>query len=287
MTSFEASDSGNLAAWFASLAVDLHAEPEEQPTVERIVAQAREVVGGHWCGITLRRRRGRLETVASTHPTVDEVDRLQYALREGPCHEPAKEGVAVVSRDTARDPRWPRWGPQVADLGVRSVLSLHLVVPQADDVPQVLGAVNVYDSRLGAFSGEDLDRGLIFAVHAARALATAQQVEGLEAATHSRHTIGIAQGILMQRYGLTMEGSFEAMRRYSSESNIKLRDLAREVIAARHLPDALPLDDLPVDDAPTDDLPTGHIPEAEVPAFDDVPDLPRPRSVEQPDHSRR
>lgn len=53
----------------------------------------------------------------------------------------------------------------------------------------------------------------------------------------SRHVIGIAQGILMQRYGMGEGTAFEVLRRYSNQDNVKLRDLAQRVIAERALPD--------------------------------------------------
>ena len=64
-----------------------------------------------------------------------------------------------------------------------------------------------------------------FAAHAANALGAARLVTGLQNAVHSRHLIGVAQGILMNRYELTLEQSFDVLRRFSSQANIKLRDL--------------------------------------------------------------
>jgi AmiR/NasT family two-component response regulator len=52
----------------------------------------------------------------------------------------------------------------------------------------------------------------------------------------SRHVIGVAQGIIMHRYDMTLEASFEVLRRYSSHSNRKLRDVAQLVVEQRMLP---------------------------------------------------
>ena len=54
--------------------------------------------------------------------------------------------------------------------------------------------------------------------------------------------IGVAQGIIMQRYDMTLEASFEVLRRYSSHSNRKLRDVAQLVVDQRALPDHLDVD---------------------------------------------
>ena len=53
----------------------------------------------------------------------------------------------------------------------------------------------------------------------------------------SRHQIGIAQGILMATYGLTVDQAFDVLRRYSSHRNIKLREVAEQVVRAVGMPD--------------------------------------------------
>lgn len=226
------------AAYFAALAEQLHSEPVETMTLERICAQTLEVVpAAQYCGITLRRRRGRLETVVASHPLVTQGDALQYQLDEGPCVDAATDhGVFLVS-DTASDSRWPRWGPRAADLGLRSLIAVQLSSSQQDDDSDALGAINIYAGRIDAFTRDDLDHAVIFATHAASALVSARVITGLGTAVHNRHLIGVAQGILMQRYGLSLERSFDALRRYSNETNIKLSVLAELVVQDRGLPE--------------------------------------------------
>lgn len=230
-------ESSRAAAFFAAISQELHAQHEEEATLDRICQRSLEVVpAADSCGITLRRRRGRLETVVSTDKLADRSDELQYQLGEGPCLDAALEHDAYLVRDTARDPRWPQWGPKVAELGVRSLISAQLSSTSLDGNQQTLGAINLYSSRIAAFTMEDFDHALIFASHAASALGAARLVTGLEGAMSSRHLIGVAQGILMQRYGMSMDQAFLALQRYSSSGNMKLRDLARIVVEQRHLP---------------------------------------------------
>lgn len=225
------------AAYFATVAEQLHAEPAEQLTLDRICAQTFDVVPtAMHCGITLRRRRGRLETVVASDPVVSKCDELQYELDEGPCVDAATDHGYFLVRDTASDPRWPAWGPRAADLGMRSLIAVQLSAPHQDDPDAVLGAINIYDGRIGAFTRDDLDRALVFASHAANALSSARIIGGLQTAVHSRHLIGVAQGILMQRYGLSLDRAFDALRRYSNESNIKLSVLAEMVVQDRAMP---------------------------------------------------
>lgn len=226
------------AGYFAALAEKLHAEPAEEVTLERICTHALEVVpAATSCGITLRRRRGRLETVVASDPVVNRCDELQYELGEGPCVDAATDHGYFLVRDIATDSRWPNWGPRAAELGMRSLIAVQLSAPHQDDPDSVLGAINIYDGRIGTFSRDDLDQAIIFASHAADALSSARIISGLQTAVHSRHLIGVAQGILMQRYGLSLDRAFDALRRYSNESNIKLSALAEMVVQNRQMPD--------------------------------------------------
>jgi AmiR/NasT family two-component response regulator len=61
-------------------------------------------------------------------------------------------------------------------------------------------------------------------------LARTHECENLKLALESRHLIGLGQGLLMHRYGLDVEASFQVLRRLSSHRNVKLRDVAAKVV---------------------------------------------------------
>ena len=221
------------AAFFARLSTDLLQLRDEKPTLQRVVDRAVQVVGPcEWCGISLRKRRHRVETVASSSEVAKACDDLQYELDQGPCLEAIWDHEWYVAHDTAKDTRWPHWGPRVAEHGVGSVLAIRLATET-----ETLGALNLYAGAVHAFTPDDIDVALIFAAHATNAMSAARLVTGLQTAVQSRHLIGVAQGILMNRYELTLEQSFEVLRRFSSQANVKLRDLAATVIERRRLPD--------------------------------------------------
>jgi diaminopimelate decarboxylase len=97
-------------------------------------------------------------------------------------------------------------------------------------------ALNLYARRRDAFDADDVDLALILTAHATSAINTARVVTDLRTAMRSRHIIGVAQGLLMSRFGLSMEQSFEVLRRYSNDRNMKLRDVAAFVVEHRNLP---------------------------------------------------
>ncbi len=55
--------------------------------------------------------------------------------------------------------------------------------------------------------------------------------EAMRQLGQSRPMIEQAKGALMMRYGLDDDGAFTLLRRYSQLTNLKLRDLAREIVA--------------------------------------------------------
>src|SRR5262249_55448563 len=113
----------NVLAQFARQASRAQDVPQ---TVTQIISFARDTVGTAHAGITLNQRQGRFASVGVTDPVVEEADRMQYELREGPCVEAAEQAPVVLSPEVSRDPRWPRWGPAARDLGLLSVLSAQL-----------------------------------------------------------------------------------------------------------------------------------------------------------------
>lgn len=226
-------DTARLAAYFARVSRDLMAGSEDELTFERIVHRAVEVIPAcDFVGITLRQRRGHPRTVAHTDVIAKQADDLQYELDEGPCLSALAEQEAYLLRDVASDERWPRWGPAAAQLGVGSIMSVRM----ADD-EQTHGALNLYSRKVDAFDEDDVDLALVFASHAATAISAGRLVTGLQTALQSRHLIGVAQGIVMAQYDMGMETAFEVLRRYSSHTNVKLREVARQVVETRALPE--------------------------------------------------
>jgi GAF domain-containing protein len=217
---------------FADMALALHEEPGVQQTLRGIVEYAQQAAGCDDAGLVLLRGSGQAATAVATHVRVTKSDRLQQELREGPCIQDIWSADSFIVSDIAHDTRWPEWGPRAAALGLRSLLCIRLSTHR-----KTLGALNLYAHQVGAFDEDDLDVAEIFGRHAAIALASAWEEDGLRQAIGSRHLIGLAQGILMERYALDAESSFALLRRYSRDTNVKLRVIAARIVETGRLPD--------------------------------------------------
>jgi GAF domain-containing protein len=220
-----------IAALFAELSEELSGDPDMPLTFQRVVDRALEVVPGcDHCGLHLRKRKGKAESATATDEIAAEADRIQDELQEGPCVDAAFQEENFVVHDLLTDVRWPEWAARASALGIRSSMSIRLI---AND--STIGALNFYGDEPGSFDG-DQDIAMIFASHAAAAMANARLVGGLRTALDSRHTIGIAQGVLAVRYDISYERAFQVLHRYSNDHNVKLRDVAEQVLATRSLP---------------------------------------------------
>ncbi|UFN43435.1 GAF and ANTAR domain-containing protein [Nocardioides okcheonensis] len=219
---------------FAALAADLQQqEPDEAVTARAIVGRMRDLVpeAGH-VGLVLRSPRGGLTSLAGTDPLAQELDDLQCDLEQGPAVVVVGDGSWVRSGDVGDDARWPEWGAAAVERGVRSALTLGV-----HDRDEPLGAITLYAAERGGFADREVvDRARLYAVHAATAFAATRRATTLRAAVDSRHVIGIAQGIAMERFGIDQQQSFELLRRLSSTSNTKLRDVATQVAETREFP---------------------------------------------------
>lgn len=210
----------------------VHAAPDSEQTIERMMGFACSAVGCDDAGVLMVHSRSRVETAAATSDPVARAHDLQVELDEGPCLDAIEDptGVYMIS-DVAIDDRWPRWGAAVVELGYHSVIS----VPIATTARRY-GSLNVYAKKPHAFDDDDLAVTLVVARHASVALAATRDLEGLRKAIDARKLIGIAMGILMERYDVDSEKAFAILRRYSQHHNVKLREVAALVAERRRLP---------------------------------------------------
>ncbi len=184
-------------------------------------------------GVTLAQGEG-FVTVAASDDLPERVDHAQYQLAEGPCVDAAVCDTVFRGEDLVNDPRWPRFAPRAAALGVRSMLAVPLFEDERRN-----GALNLYASSPGSFDEDDEAVAVIFAAQASLALARARERDSTlqleEALEHSR-VISTAVGILMGSRGLTNEQAMTLLRAASQRLNRKVSDLAEAIAYTGELP---------------------------------------------------
>ena len=217
----------------AAAARGMQDEDSSREAMKRAVVIATKILPGcDAAGVCVVYRGDRVDTHATSDDALRQVDALQHELQEGPCLDALRQHDTVRSDDLCVDDRWPKWGPEVAGrLGLLSIVSYRLF-----SSGESLGALNLYGKRRAAFSADDIHDGIALAAHVGVALAGAQEVENLEKALGGRTVIGQATGILMERFDLAPDRAFSVLSRLSQQMNVKLRQLAEQVVETRTLP---------------------------------------------------
>jgi GAF domain-containing protein len=167
---------------------------------------------------------GELQTVAAAGDTALAADDIQRALGDGPSRQVLTERRTLRIADLLTDPRWPKFGPLAAEVGVRAALACPLPMPR-----KRLGVLSVYAGHPAAFDAAAELVIPVFAARAAIAAAYADKVTNLRRAIETRQVIGQAVGILMERHRLSPKQAFDAMVTTSQQSHIKLRELALRI----------------------------------------------------------
>jgi GAF domain-containing protein len=171
---------------------------------------------------------------AVTDPVVAEIYQFQMRGEDGPLFATMRNRATVLVRDTTTDTRWPDWATKVTALGVRSVLDVPLALGDASS--PTVGVLGLYSPQADAFDTDDEAIAHILARHATVALATARHERTMSAAVDARKLVGQAMGILMERYAVDGDRAFAILKRYSQDTNTKLRDVAQQLIDTRRLP---------------------------------------------------
>ena len=201
-----------------------------------------EVLDVAAAGLLLADPSGELRVVASSSEAMHTLELLELQSAEGPCFECFHTGKPSVNTAlTAIDQPWPRFGPSALAAGFVSVSALPMRLRG-----RTIGALNLFRSDAGALSERDQVAAQAFADVATigilqnRAVEEAQTVnDQLTAALNSRVIIEQAKGMIAERTGLDMARAFDGLRHHARSHNLRLSDLAEQVVSGRVSPGSL------------------------------------------------
>jgi len=189
------------------------------------------VEGADGVSVSLQ-RHGRLTTVAATDQTILDMDARQYATGEGPCVDASVEGHWFHAESLDHETRWPTFTPKAKRLGINAILSNPLV---AENGP--VGALNIYSRTAAAFSPKERALASTFASEASILLRVGgvdvsdrRLSERLGAALRNRHIIAQAEGVVMEREGISEEEAYTSLRVISQRDGRPLAERAADVV---------------------------------------------------------
>ncbi|HEX3979688.1 MAG TPA: GAF and ANTAR domain-containing protein, partial [Acidimicrobiales bacterium] len=127
---------------------------------------------------------------------------------------------------------------------INAILSTPLVTLQ-----RPVGALNIYSRTPSAFAARDQRLAAKFATGASTILADSgvdvsddERSERIQRALRSRELIAQAQGVIMERHGITEHDAYKALRIYSQRTGRSLRARAQDITAStvRARPESVP-----------------------------------------------
>jgi anti-anti-sigma factor len=203
-------------------------------TLRLVVELARTTVtGADGVSVSLR-RHGQLATVAASDQLILEMDADQYATGQGPCVDASIKGRRFHAQSLDDEDRWPEFTPKARALGIQAILSSPLVAHR-----RPVGALNIYSLQPWAFGDDDRSLAMRFATEVSAILTDAgvdvsddRRSERFQASLRAREVIAQAQGVIMEREGVTEDEAYTVLRVHSQRTGHSLRGRAEEVIGS-------------------------------------------------------
>jgi hypothetical protein len=223
----------DLVESLTELASALTENESVRDTLNSILALAlRSVPGCHAASVTVFDEADQPSTIAATDDRTRELDRRQYILRDGPCLDAARRQQVNRWNHLEAEQRWPDFTQLAQEMGLRSYLAAGLGL-----AGRKLGALNLSSHDSDGFSQLDEDLISLFTVPASAAIVVVSRycnardlASQLEYGLRSRAVIDQAVGIVMAESRCGADQAFATLTKASNNRNMKLRDLATEIV---------------------------------------------------------
>ncbi len=223
---------------FVEVADTLVADYDIIALLDRLASHCVELLAADAAGIVLADPSGKLRVVASTNEQTAWMELLQLQADDGPCVECFRTATAISVVDLVEaGHRWPRFATAItADFPDREPYrSVHALPLRLRGEP--IGALNLFHHQPGPLPPADLALGQALADVATIGILSERAInrgevlnEQLQVALNSRVVIEQAKGVLAERGNIDMNVAFDRIRRYSRDHNLKLGDVARQII---------------------------------------------------------
>lgn len=223
-----------LARTLVELADTLVADFDVVDLLMRLADSCVEVLGVDAAGIMLAAPDGDLRVIASSSEAMRVLELFELQAQQGPCLDCYSTQLPVVNQNLAEvNGRWPRFAAEALTAGFHSAHALPMRLRGT-----VIGALNLFHIDTGEMAQDDVDAAQALADIATiailqhRSSSEAQVVnEQLNHALNSRIVIEQAKGMVAQRLGLDMDHSFKTLRDHARSHNLRLGDVAGDVIS--------------------------------------------------------
>lgn len=214
----------------AEMARELHGRSvdDEHDVLALVAGYAVSVIpDADYAAVAAPADRCRVKTLAATNAYPRFLHGIQNHYGEGPDLDAAAMDEPVRVDDLASEVRWPAYNvTAVAQTPIRSSIAFPLSTGR-----EALGILHIYAVPPYSFDPGVDEIGMVFATHAALAWDSVRRERQFRNALESRDSIGQAKGRIMERYRVDSDTAFAMLRKMSQNSNVRVADIAREIIA--------------------------------------------------------
>jgi putative methionine-R-sulfoxide reductase with GAF domain len=212
-------DPSMLARSIATL-TELDPERDLAATLEQAVVAAKQLFKVDAAGIMLADADGRLRWASASDPVAQILEDNQESLAAGPCLQAFASGQPTVIDDATLEPRWGEITLALAELQIRSALSVPV---QLGGGP--IGTLDVYATAPGGWDATEVSALQTYAGLIATLLGTAAKAERsgrvaqqLQVALAARILVEQTKGALMDRERLDDQQAFLDLRQAARSS---------------------------------------------------------------------
>lgn len=222
-----------VAQVFVELADTLVEEFDVVDLLQVLAERAVELLAADASGLMLADQRGELRLMAFTMERARLLELFELQIREGPCQDAYRSGLAITNVDLAEAAsRWPIFTPAAREAGFSSTHALPMRLRG-----NVIGVLNLFSERGRVLDDDDVAVGQAMADVATIGLLQERTVreqtvlsEQLQTALHSRVLIEQAKGVLAARAGISVDEAFNMMRLHARRNRSTLTAVASAVI---------------------------------------------------------
>jgi hypothetical protein len=214
---------------FHELAGLVYSRDDFTQVYQAVVDIAPRLVDGCDHASLMLQRNGEFYTAASSDDVAAAIDRFEREIGEGPCIDALRQEAVYHDEDLTDGSPWPTLTSRIlTETPVRSVAGFRMMVAS-----QRNGALNLFSDTPGALGSRSIDQGILLASFVSVALIAAherQEADTLRVGLRSNREIGKAVGLMMAFHKITDEAAFQMLKSASQDMNIKLVEVARQVV---------------------------------------------------------
>jgi GAF domain-containing protein len=207
----------------------------------RLTSRCVELLDAAAAGILLADSDGHLRVIGASNEQIQLLELFQVQNDEGPCLDCFHTGHVVLHSDLDTVSPWPLFAAECTNVGFASVCAVPLRLNA-----RTLGCLNMFMAEPGGLTDTDVALAQALADVASIAIIQDQATrdaavrEGhLQHALNSRIAIEQAKGMIAERNHVDMDEAFSRLRAYARNHNLRLTDVADELIAGTTDVDAI------------------------------------------------